>query len=210
MNLSVVFDFDGTLVQSNDIKRAGFFAVIPQDEASQTAMAAILREPPGDRSEIFRHFAAKCGGDPALWVRAYSVWCEDRIVSCPGRPGADQAVAELSRSGVRMHINSATPQVFLSEVVKRRYPHGLFAQVLGGHGAKVANLKHIMAADGVAPQNLVMVGDGTDDHAAALAIGAHFIGVGGGTLAAARGAQGLLDDLAALPRMLTEPVGGAE
>lgn len=190
----VVFDFDGTLVLSNDIKREGFFAAVTGSPDGPERMARILASPPGDRYAIFRYFTDEVGGDPDELAARYSEWCDERILTCPERPGASVALAQLRHAGLSLYVNSATPTVPLRAVVRRRYGDGFFNGVHGGHGAKHANLKAILHNEQLLPSSLVMVGDGVDDRDAALAAGCHFIGIGGGTLAATQDA-GLLDTL---------------
>ena len=52
----VVFDFDGTLVDSNHIKIKGFYDVIEPSEAQRNLMSSILDSNSGDRSQIFLEF----------------------------------------------------------------------------------------------------------------------------------------------------------
>lgn len=191
----VVFDFDGTLVLSNDIKREGFFAVIPPGAESHATMERILNDPPGDRERIFAAFAALEGGDAVDLTRKYSRRCEEGIVGCAERSGAGAMLARLAGAGIPCHINSATPEFPLRAVVRRRYGDGVFASVRGGHGAKLANLEAILASECLAASELAMVGDGVDDREAARAAGCRFVGIGGGTLALEVGGHGLLDDL---------------
>lgn len=52
----VVFDFDGTLVRSDNIKRASFLAVVRNFDPHGELMARVLTEQPGDRHAIFKRF----------------------------------------------------------------------------------------------------------------------------------------------------------
>lgn len=194
----VAFDFDGTLVLSNDIKRLGFFAVVAEQPGGHERMAQILACPPGDRYAIFRCFADESGNDPDEMAVRYSRWCEERILACPERSGASLALAELHRAGIRVYINSATPTIPLRSVVLRRYGEGSFDGIHGGHGAKRKNLEAILRQENLVPSSLAMVGDGIDDREAALTVGCQFIGIGGGTLAAADPGEEWLDSLECL------------
>jgi phosphoglycolate phosphatase-like HAD superfamily hydrolase len=194
----VAFDFDGTLVLSNEIKRDGFFAVAARYPGGAARMKAILANPPGDRYAMFDRFAAEVGGDAKAMAAEYSRFCEEGIAACPLRPGAAAALAELRAAGLALYINSATPAEPLRAAVLRRFGFGVFRGIRGGHGAKVANLRAILAAENIAPAELAMVGDGIDDREAALAVRCRFVGVDAGTLAAALGPEGLLGDLGGL------------
>lgn len=200
----VVFDFDGTLVLSNEIKREGFFAVVAEQPDGLERMARILASPPGDRYAIFRRFAEEAGDDPDELAARYSSWCEERILVCPERPGASLALAQLRRAGISVHVNSATPSAPLLSMVLRRYGEGSFDGVHGGHGAKRENLEAILRHEQLLPSSLAMVGDGIDDRDAALAVGCRFLGIGDGTLAAAAPDEKLLDNLECLWPLLRD------
>jgi phosphoglycolate phosphatase len=199
---AVVFDFDGTLVLSNEIKRDGFFFVADRFRGGTQTMAAILADPPGDRFAICSAFAVVHGADAADLAECYSSWCEERIIVCPERPGAASMLARLQQCALGLYVNSATPEIFLRRVVSRRYPPGTFRDILGGHGAKVANLSLILAHEDIDPQEMLMVGDGIDDRDASIEIGCAFAGVAGGTLAAAVPGQMLINDLGEIDVLL--------
>lgn len=184
MILSVVFDFDGTLVLSNQLKRDGFFAIAEEFANGPASMQAILQDSPGDRSVILTRFAAVVGGgaEPTALIDSYSRWCEERIVACPERPGASLVLGRLREQGLRIYVNSATPLVPLLEVVNRRYPRNTFDGVYGGHGQKTQNLQAIMAKEMAAKETIVLVGDGVDDYRASIEFGCRFVGLTGGTL----------------------------
>lgn len=200
----VVFDFDGTLVHSNAIKRDGFLAVAARHPGGVEIMEDILADPPGDRHAIIGRFAARIGadGEAARLVEDYGRYCTEHILTCPARAGADTALAALRRARLRLHINSATPTEPLREVIARRYASGTFDGVHGGFGAKVVNLRSIVEIEGIGPAEMAMVGDGIDDRNAADETGVHFFGVAEGTLAEATGGDGLISDLGALPQLI--------
>ncbi len=194
----VVFDFDGTLVLSNAIKRDGFFAVAGGYPGGAAAMEGVLADPPGDRFAIMAAFAARFGADAGDLAEAYGAWCEARILTCPERPGASACLADLRARGIPAWINNATPEAPLRAVVARRYPPGSFAGVLGGHGRKEPNLRAILATTGLAAPEMLMVGDGADDRAGAQGVGCRFVGLTDGSLARQPDAGDLLADLADL------------
>lgn len=200
----VVFDFDGTLVMSNAIKREGFFAVTAAVAGGRAAMEALLADPPGDRYAIFAAFAARFGLDAGELAEAYGAWCEAAILAAPERDGAAQLLARLKRDGIRIWINSATPEAPLRSVVAQRYPAGTFDGVLGGHGRKVPNLLAVMRSEGLGPEDLLMVGDGFDDRDAAAEIGCAFAGLDRGTLAARPDRGDLIADLRELETLFDE------
>jgi phosphoglycolate phosphatase len=179
----VVFDFDGTILLSNDIKREGFFAVVSTIPHGSSRMAAILSNQPGDRYAIFQRFAAETGASSSDLVDSYSSWCEERILKCPERHGAQRLIPALRAKGIKIHLNSATPTPTLRSIVGHRFGIGLFDGIHGGHGKKAGNLRKILELEAIRLDQLVMIGDGTDDWDAAKNIGCRFIGVPDGSLA---------------------------
>ena len=202
---SVVFDFDGTLVLSNQLKHDGFFAIAEEFVNGPASMQAILQDSPGDRSAILTRFAAVVDGgtDPTGLIDRYSQWCEERIVACPERPGASIVLRQLREQGLRIYVNSATPLVPLLAVVNRRYPRNTFDGVYGGHGQKTQNLQAIMAKEIANRATIVLVGDGVDDYRASIEFGCGFVGVTGGTLDDGAHQVRLLSNLEDLLALLT-------
>jgi len=178
----VVFDFDGTLVMSNAIKRDGFTAVAKAFPNGEAAMDTIMANPPGDRYAITQAFAALYNADATELVERYGQWCEDNILICPERTGATEVLKTLTDKGLPIWLNSATPEAPLQAVVAKRYPTGTFAGVLGGHACKVKNLRKVMQHENLTPAQILMVGDGYDDRDGAADFGCPFIGLTEGSL----------------------------
>ena len=181
----VVLDFDGTLVDTNAIKEDCLHRAVASLPDGPTALAAALRTG-GDRYKVFaevaRRLAQEC--DPhAIEVRAralvdvYSRCCTKGIVAAAERRGARQALAVLSRRGIRLWVLSATPDRHLREVLRRR---GLLRRLSGCFGSSVSKeqgLSKIMARERVARRALLLVGDGPDDQRAAQMVGVRFAAV---------------------------------
>ena len=198
----VVFDFDGTLVLSNRIKRDTFLDVAADFPDGPAVMAGILQRSPGDRAAIASEFAAAVGAasEAGNLIDRYTGLCEQRIAACPDRAGAAELLTSLRQRRVRLHVNSSTPADALQRLVSLRYPGGTFDGVHGGYGCKLWNLRAIARHDRIDAGEVAMVGDGTDDMAAAREFGCRFIGVAGGTLSAQR--EPLIEDLQSVADML--------
>jgi len=203
--MCVNFDLDGTLLLSNSIKRDGFLRAARKYFGGERLMIELLLKLRGDRSKIFSRFGELAGVEkdvPAL-IKEYSSWCEEKILICPKRRGANDLLGLLCKAGVRCFVNSATPAGSLRAIVNARFP-GIFSGIYGGHGRKVPNLKAIAKEASVLPKDIVVVGDGVDDRDCAAHFGCRFIAVAGGSLEKT-GLTDLLDNLnMAMPEFYSE------
>ena len=178
----VVFDFDGTLVESNAIKRGVYFEVLAATPGSGAVIEGTLAaHPRDDRSgvlsrvhdELRRRGVAVPPVD-AL-VSAYSRICEERVVACPALPGAVEALEAL-RGTLPLYVASATPEDALVRVVAGRGWMGFFRGVLGGPRDKATNLARIARREELEAEGVVYVGDGAVDRDAARKFGCRFLG----------------------------------
>lgn len=174
----VVFDFDGTLVDSNPIKELTFLEIAASWPGGEACMTHLLgRAARGDRYATFSAFAAAMGCPERAeeLARRYTVLCEQRILACTERPGAEAALRRLRQTGVRLHINSATPRADLARIIAGRWGADSVDGVHGAPTAKADNLAAILAAEGLTAAETAVIGDGDDDLAAAAACGCPFI-----------------------------------
>lgn len=180
----VVFDFDGTLVDSNAIKQDAFFEAVKDNATATEIMAEILSEhPDGTRSEIFAALSsrihpanAKAADELAhALVERYTEITHAQISVCPEIPGATAVLDELIRRGYKLALNSSTPTEALVEIVGRRGWANRFESVEGAPGTKAGNLRRIAAHLGVGCDEAVMVGDREADRSGAAAAGTAFV-----------------------------------
>jgi len=184
------FDFDGTLVDSNAIKRNSFFEVFSDVDPEGETVAHVLDVVrPGDRYDIVRDVSVRLrerGAIPAepgieafaaRRAAAYTHCCEEAVAKCPEIPGATATLDWLAARGLPLYVNSATPQEPLRRVLELRSMTRYFRLGLGGPAGKAENLAAICADADVPPQQLLFVGDGEDDRGAASEFGCPFIAI---------------------------------
>ena len=186
----VVFDFDGTLVDSNEIKRRAYFeAARPFDPEGGSVRRALGAPEPGDRFDVMRAVAASLSAQGRLpgtdavdafgerLAGDYGRICEDAIARAEEIPGAGAALAWLRERGVPMFVSSATPEAALRDVVARRGLSACFPGLYGRPAGKPEHLAAIARQTGAAPAEILVVGDGEDDRLAAAGFGARFAGI---------------------------------
>ena len=200
-----VFDFDGTLVQSNPIKREGFFEAAEGLSGARRELQAILSAPdPGDRHRVFERLVERLGeGDPAALTAAYTRYCQNRIALCPEVPGAKALLEALRGDARAIFVNSGTPENALLATVRARGYEPYFDGVFGLPAGKAENVFRALEASAATAETCVVIGDGESDRAAAVEVGCAFIGVrSDGNDFAVRPAC-LLDDLMPMVRCLS-------
>ena len=186
MFLAIVFDFDGTLVDTNAIKREGFFHVASGYAGSSVDMEAVLASVSGDRRTIFEAYARQVmalPGEPTRQVvdglvASYNSMV-DALVSCaPEMVGATRLLEALRRRKRKLYLSSATPLENLQGIVAKRGWTDHFDGIFGGPASKVDTLRHVVAVTGFCPESIAVVGDGTDDRFSAKSVGCAFFSVG--------------------------------
>jgi phosphoglycolate phosphatase-like HAD superfamily hydrolase len=197
----VVFDFDGTLADSNIVKENCLHRTVAGLNGGAAALAA-ARQNGGDRYRIFAKVAQQLS--PTSDARAiaaqarslidvYTQCCARGIVATAERRGARQALATLARRGLHLWVLSATPDRHLVELLRRR---GLLRWLRGSYGSSVSKeqgLRRIMAAERVDRNAVLLVGDSPDDQRAAQALGVKFAAVVTESRIAAKGRFAIRD-----------------
>ncbi len=178
---AVAFDFDGTLVDSNDIKRQALYDVVAELGGSAEILTELLALPdPPDRYGLFAAIVERLGlpeGLDQTWIADYSARCEAGILArIDGWPVLPLLEA-LGARGVALFINSATPQSDLRQVVAKSplAPH--ITESFGKPANKVDNLGAISRMARCALASVLVVGDGEDDRLAAVRAGCRFVGI---------------------------------
>ena len=212
----VVFDFDGTLVDSNVIKRETFFTIArPWDASGEVVTEVFERWPVADRYEKTHRIAEALISRKLLpedsslteWASRladeYTDHCERAIACCTEMPGASEALDDLSARGLLLFVNSATPVEPLHRLLKLRGWSHFFQAVFGVEASKAENLKEIALTTEAKPTEIVHVGDQHDDKYGAEQFGCHFVAMAACNSGSASESSSLLiKDLRELPKLL--------
>lgn len=205
---ALVFDFDGTLVDSDPIKRSAFYNVTAEVPGAAEALETIFALPdPGDRYDIFAKLAAQLkSGATDDWTEAYGGLCQRRILDLLARSNVGQTLARLKADGYRLFVASATPQADLVSLVEKSSLATHFAGVYGRPAAKVDILRDILRDHGWTPRKIAMIGNGEPDRRAAAAVGCLFVGLGRDASAFDGPVDSLIADIGGLTRADFVPI----
>jgi phosphoglycolate phosphatase len=179
---AVVFDFDGTLVDSAPAKYQAFFDIFPGDEAFKRIVAEILRaDPDGSRHAVIPRMIAQMReqkldlpGTEQDRIAAYGDAALASVAACPMLPRAEEAL-KLARKSGKVHVSSNTPQEPLRELLQRRGWLGMIDGIHGYPARKADTLRQVVAQSGGKPERVLAVGDGPSDQEAARAVGCPFV-----------------------------------
>ena len=204
----LVFDFDGTLVDSNAIKRRGFEACFSEFSDRREEILAYCRgHNHTPRWDKFRHVYEKILRLPYTpeieqrLSRRFEQVTTLQITQAPEIPFAEKFL----RRARRTHwtgLLSATPSPILNEILKKRGWKDLFQRVQGAPVRKSAWLRELKEQMGWKPEELLFFGDTPEDVQAARDAECGFIAVGdapasGGSFTTVTSYEPLLKELEA-------------
>jgi beta-phosphoglucomutase-like phosphatase (HAD superfamily) len=186
-----VFDFDGTLVDSNAIKFRGFDLTFEQYPEKLAEISAYCRQRNDVvRGEKFRHVYEQILGLDYTPERAaaaegrYAAVTTQAVIDAREIAGAMAFLAVLeARAPIALLSN--TPQDVLLRILSARHWTRFFAHVQGAPVRKSAWLTRAARARRLSPDTVVFFGDAVEDLTAAAEAECSFIGVANRELASA-------------------------
>ena len=178
----VALDFDGTLVESNNIKDKVFDTIFSEwPDHRDHMMRWHLENNAIDREGKFRHFVENVLGQINRselvdeLVKRFSLQTMKNVSECEYVSGAVEFL-ELFYRHYPVYLLSATPQKDLDKILKLRRLEHYFVQVYGAPIKKASVLKDIAVNNMVCPNQIVYIGDSPEDKIAAEEAGTQFIG----------------------------------
>jgi phosphoglycolate phosphatase-like HAD superfamily hydrolase len=180
---AILFDFDGTLVESLDVKIIAF-ASLYRSYGADVERAAVqhYREHSGvSRLKRIRHCHEQILGEAPSDAEIeelgdlFGAMVEDKVVAAQWVPGAREFLE--AQLGVRpLFIASATPQEELERIIEKRGMTHYFDAIFGSPPDKTEIIYEIVATRRLEPRDTIMVGDGWADYEAAITNGVRFVG----------------------------------
>ncbi len=186
----IVFDFDGTLVDSNDIKVQTFYDVTKCHDPKGSTVTGVLKKFPNkDRHGLFHAIIGELFAKNQIedtkdletlatqLTEDYTVKCEKAIENCEEVPGTSEALRWISGQRLPIFINSRTPTTTLKRLITSRSLDSYVSDIYGAPATKLENFRRIQNQLHAQPREILFVGDSDDDQETAQEAGCHFIGV---------------------------------
>jgi len=184
---TVIFDFDGVIADSVDIKTRAFahlFREHPQSVRDEVVKYHIEN---GGKSRFvkFRYYyenILKKEYTEALGEKLAAEFSEfvfEEVVKCSYIKGAIEFI-EGCHEKFSFFIVSGTPDGEIKAIAEKRGISKYFKEILGTPAKKDEWVKYILNKYGMLPDETVFIGDAYDDYKGASANGCRFIGVNSG------------------------------
>jgi len=181
----VFFDFDGTIVDSVDIKTKAFEFIFKDYGADiQKKVVEYHLEHGGiSRYDKFGYYYKELldieidEEDMEATAKIFSNIVIDRVIEAKFIDGALNTLGWYYTKDIPMFLLSGTPQNELIEIVVKRGIRKMFEEIIGSPINKVEEVSAIMVLSGLKPYECVYFGDSIEDMEAAEANKVKYIGI---------------------------------
>jgi len=182
---SIIFDFDGTLIDSNHLKYDAYFELFPKNERQSRIIRHVLSERfEQTRFVILKEILRRLSGKDVLCmkedVRILAERYNDIVLAgakmCPEKRGAEEALKKLAPK-YRLYVSSTTLEVSLKEIIQFRKWDKYFCGMFGYPHKKPETLQYIMEREKLRNNEMLVVGDGESDRESAEKNGCPFLPV---------------------------------
>lgn len=187
---NIIFDFDGTIVDSNEIKRFSFFKVTAQLGDVGNIVNEVLKSTKGDRTTIIETILKKCYKEglvssninmdemKKILIKEYNEMCEIEISRCNEIEEAKKTLSYLVNEGYSLFLNSSTPIINLFKIIELIELKSFFKNIYGNYGEKEKNFLKIKNDYNIVDdRSFLIVGDGEDDFQTAEKFHCTFVGL---------------------------------
>ncbi|MCB0408145.1 MAG: HAD family hydrolase, partial [Bdellovibrionales bacterium] len=179
----IVFDFDGVIVESNQIKNMAFNDIFKDYPEHNEIMAYHFAHNAVDRYQKFHDIAKNIlrikrdtKGFEEGWANLFRELTRTKIISCPFVEGAKAFLDYIKEKKMRAYLASATPQDELEIILQARGLNSYFEKTFGSPIVKSNVLKQILIEGGYQPEQLLFIGDSREDQKSAMQAGVSFVG----------------------------------
>lgn len=180
-----IFDFDGVLVNSVNVKTEAFAEMYRTfgDDVVKKVVDHHLLNGGISRYEKFRYYHSDILGIPTsnnkikeLSIQ-FSKLVVRKVIEAEEIEGVSELLQHCAKEKIVCAINSATPLKELKYVIYQRGWGLCFQHVFGSPPTKISNMMSIIEAAGKSMEESIFFGDAINDYAAAKEIGIDFVGI---------------------------------
>ena len=179
----LIFDFDGVLVESNEIRFDGFrllFKNYPQDQVERLVLYAKINGGLS-RYEKIKYFFKQIRNEPIrddnvqLLAKQYSEFVKQKVIDAEPVKGSLEFLSN-HKNNYDFAVVSGSDQEELRDVCKAREIDHFFLEILGSPTSKESNIALLLSKMGWGRKTCLFIGDSINDFDAARANGIDFIG----------------------------------
>ncbi|ARO87027.1 HAD family hydrolase [Nitrosospira lacus] len=181
---AIIFDFDGVVVESGDIKTEAFGNLYrTHGETVMTAVMQYHRANGGmSRYQKFHYFQEYLLDRPPLTPdeeqqldRRFSELVVEAVIASETVPGAAELIRKEA-ARIPLFIASGTPEAELNTIVARRGLASYFTGVCGSPTPKQTLIGNILSGHNLPPERVLMIGDALIDYQSARLNNIAFLG----------------------------------
>jgi phosphoglycolate phosphatase-like HAD superfamily hydrolase len=161
----IIFDFDGTLVPSNEVKTKILIDFFSQLISDKPLVIKLVTEGQLNRYEIFDRivkFTGSQGKDKTEFFNDLDFHLENAICNLPEKNGVTNLFSALRNNHYGTFLNSATPLATLEKIIDCRKWSPYF-DLINGAPVKKSDFISIVLKLGYSNNELLVFGDGSDD-----------------------------------------------
>lgn len=179
----LIFDFDGVLVESNEIRFEGFrllFSAYPRHQVDKLIQFAMANGGLSRYTKI-RYFFEEIRNESITEEKIktmsheYSNFVKQKIIESKPVEGSLEFLSQYHNM-LDFAIISGSDQEELVEVCKVRGIYHYFTEILGAPLSKEENFNKLFLRTGWKREDILFVGDTTNDLSAAICCGVAFMG----------------------------------
>lgn len=181
---AIIFDFDGVVVESGDIKSQAFAELYRHHGETISQAAVEYHRANGGMSRYlkFHYFQQNLLNQPPLTKeeeqeldQRFSELVMNAVISCQPVAGAEGLLNRMAEQ-IPLFVASGTPENELRVIVERRGLARYFTEVRGSPRLKELLVADILSAYPLAPERVLMIGDALVDYESAHQNGIPFLG----------------------------------
>ena len=138
----LIFDFDGTIVDSNLIKKSLFYEVLNEFDIDKNELKVQISIDGKSRNQIIRGALSKYSEEVVLKsIKMYSLLTFDKISKIKPNKYFFEVVEYCKKNGIYLVLSSNTPENELIKIIKEMNLFNIFNEVHGSPKLKSVTLK---------------------------------------------------------------------
>lgn len=179
---AIIFDFDGVIADSNNIKTEAFVKLFDEYPAGikNTIKKFHLQNGGMSRFDKFRYIYANFFKEE-LPEKKFNKLCDNfnklvinGVINAPLFDGVEDFLKK-NKGIYDMYIVSGTPDYEIKEIVKKQKLNKYFLKILGSPRAKKELIEEVLISKNYQREEVIFIGDSINDYEGAMAAGIEFI-----------------------------------